>query len=636
MKRLTLFVLTLILLFSLTSCSEKVSDKEAEKAVEAVLGNIEELPMDIAPIKDKLGENAFFEDSGEDGRGDSTQIAIGNGVAVFRTVTARETSLESGLEYKFVITVVHFGSAEKKADNTYNMHFIGANISVEMESEDLDAVKQEMLGKLGEFGDDAALMEELINGKQIYVDNSSRIWEMYAEADKDIEAKYNSDTNTFLIMRDYGYDEMLDQYSYSFLDLRGREYLTEYYRIDSDGKKWITEHYEYDYLADGSVHVNEATYHHFTDHLKSEQEYFELPDTSWRIVWRKAYYEDGTLEFESYTDDEGRFVEIGYTTCGDKQLPADKRIYENYRGYETGRPIYWEELSYYDNGTICTKKVDDSSFILEEIYYQNGKPQLLIKKSKKYETIRYVYENSYFESGNPKLLKTFHESGVLRTWYEYEEFEGKTRIVRLTDYYDSAEPRQQKCVYPTVTYTYYPNGENQSETRYFDEENTRIREYAEYYENGEEKYRYTNNEQGEKEYVCEHYDNGSMKYLYMVLDDGTIDETEFYIGNPDDTRDYPKSNRILYPDGSETKWEFDENAEWETCYSYNASTKETEEEFYELVGNSYHLTEYRLTEADGAYTVWKYFADGTSYCYYKDADGNITETYYDTNGKPKK
>lgn len=360
MRKWMSIVLAVLIFMSVFACApETVSDKEAQKVVENALGDYKQLPLDIEQVKNKLSEDVLVRRSEE---GDNTEIVVGDNVAVYYSVIENTAESASGKAYRFKITLMHLGSAREGKDGEYDLHFIGANITMELEGEDVSAVRQELLSQVEQMElsqNDLAQMKDLINGKQVYADSGSHLWEMYSEVDVNVKATYDAETGTFAVREEDSYDEMYDQYSYEIKDFKGRTQKRVYYKIDDAGTKWITENYEYKYLPDGSVEEYSVSYWDYTAQIRSED-----VTLAGKCLWQKSYRDDGTLEAESYYNDDGNTVMISYDNSG---IISEKIIRE---GSPEGKKLC--EEYYYTGGQLMRKYTDNGSTIVHEEYYENG------------------------------------------------------------------------------------------------------------------------------------------------------------------------------------------------------------------------------------------------------------------------
>lgn len=365
-KFIGLFIVVLILAsFSACAPTKTVSDKQAQKDVQNVLGEYEKLPMDMEQVKDKLSDSAVVQSPSEEG--DATEVVVSDNVAVYYVVIEDTATYAEGKTYSFKITIMHLGSSREGKDNVYDLHFIGANFTMELEGEDVSAIRQELSAQIDQMDlsqSDAAKMKDLINGKQVYADTKSRLWEMYSEVDVDVKATYDTQTGTFAVREEDTYDEMYDQYSYAITDFKGREIECVYYKLDNTGKKWITEHYTYKYLPDGTVEKHSVDYWAYTTQIWSEDVTLEYADTTTKCLWRRSYYDNGTLEFEQYYNEEDNYVNVQYDQNGDI---TTKRIHET---DPEGRTLCEEE--YYVGGKLWRKFWLDGEFYITEEYFENG------------------------------------------------------------------------------------------------------------------------------------------------------------------------------------------------------------------------------------------------------------------------
>lgn len=420
MKKFLIVFLSLFLLISMTACSKTMSEKDAVKNVETALGDYKQLPIDLDQVKDKLGDNTLEQTSDPANTANCTDIIVGNDVVLYQSVIENTAETAAGQAYRFVINIMHIGGAEEKKEYVYNMHFIGANIKMDIEADDPAAVRQELLGAVEQMDlseNDLALMKKLINGKQIFVANDSQIWDMYAEVDTDVEITYDTESESFLAKIEDGYDEMYDQYSYDIVDFKGRVKERVYYKVNEDGTEWITENYHYTYLPDGTLKEHSVVYYDYTTQVWMENEHIEFPDTTWRTLWSRSYNPDGVLENEMYFDESGNQVGIEYFSDGSvytKRILADVKV-----DGDTGREIYSEE--YGSPGILWCRYMEDDKTATREYYYANGcLDDAVVWDLTKQTDEGYarLLAKKGFEDGSVDVY-TYHENGEWKTRTKY-------------------------------------------------------------------------------------------------------------------------------------------------------------------------------------------------------------------------
>ncbi|MBR5501061.1 MAG: hypothetical protein IKV74_06020 [Clostridia bacterium] len=415
-------VFTLILLvLSMVACSpETASDKQAQQDVQNALGDYQQLPMDMEQVKNKLTGDVVIQNPKDEQ--DCTEVVVGDNVVICYSVIEETATSTDGNEYQFKITLMYFGSARAGKDHLFDLHFIGANIVMELSGDNLDAVRQDLLSQIDQMDlskEDAMLLKDLMNGKQVYADTQSHLWEMYAEVAVDVKAIYDPESGTFKIQKEDTYDEIYDQYSYAILDFKGREHKCVYYKLDGDGKKWITEEYEYTYLPDGSIEKHSVDYWEYTKQIRSESITVDYMTENERWLWYRTYQENGTLEEEQYYNEDNNYVLVHYDASGDI---TEKRIHKN---HPDGNIIYEEE--YYGGGKLWRKSWNDGSIAVAEEYYENGclsasrtfdlslmdpdnGVEGIIQTKKGYEDGR-VNITEYYKNGNRKRVTYYSATG---------------------------------------------------------------------------------------------------------------------------------------------------------------------------------------------------------------------------------
>lgn len=378
MKRLLCLFITLFVVLSIAACSKSAeSDEQVQKDIEKVLGDYKQLPMDIDDIKEKLSDNVLVESSaaaGEEGTKNLT-IVVGDGVALYSSEIKDVAKRANGSEFSYKVTVIHLGSATEGNDGSYNLHFIGANITMEIDATDLEAIRQELLGKIDQMelsSGEASLMKDLINGKQVYASTSSYLWEVYSELSVNVQITYDAETGSFVKRKEDTYDEMMDQYCSELFDIKGRVIERVYYKLDDSGTKWTTEKYELTYLSDGTAKKHSIHYYEYSTQMESEGEYLDFADTPTKTLWYRTYREDGTPEAEMYYDESDNYVGIEYFDDG-ALLRKTIRAGVGVDGNVPGEEIYSEE--YASPGVLRKKFIKDGTKITEEFYFENGKLQ---------------------------------------------------------------------------------------------------------------------------------------------------------------------------------------------------------------------------------------------------------------------
>lgn len=469
MKRLLYLVLALFIVLSTAACSNSTtSDKQVEKEIEKVLGDYKQLPMDIDDIKEKLSDNVLVESSAatDDEDTKNTTIVVGDGVVLYSSATEDVAKSANGSEFSYKVTVIHLGSATEGKDGAYSLHFIGANITMEIGASDSEAVRQELLSQIDQMelsGEDASLMKDLINGKQIYASTSSNLWELYSEVSVDVQATYDAETNSFVIKEEDTYDEMLDQYCYELVDFKGRVSERVYYKIDDSGTKWITEKYEFTYLSNGSVKEHSVSYYEYTDQIWTEDEYLKIDESIGGRLWSREYLDDGTLSVESYIDENGNDVLIEYFNDG--SISCKRISLPSASDDQPGEEIYSEE--YASPGKLWRKFIKDDTKITEEFYFQNG----CLQEATTRDTSR-MTDDGYMII----QIKKGEETGVVE---ETNYDDGK--IIGTATYWadGSKTVTDYENELPILSTTYFANGKTQTVTEYENGNKTKSTQYRE-------------------------------------------------------------------------------------------------------------------------------------------------------------
>ncbi|WP_300394405.1 hypothetical protein [Fusobacterium sp.] len=152
-----------------------------------------------------------------------------------------------------------------------------------------------------------------------------------------------------------------------------------------------------------------------------------------------TYYKNGKIEtYKRYGDNERREADITYDNTGKKEKYFEKKgdvsFYEDYKNgkltkkselYFSGDEVVKSyEETYYDNGNLKNKVVEDKKLLLEkyENYYENGNLKSVVyeRKVKTLPIGKMYYENgnlnsnSYYDETNKKLIyEKYYEDGKL-------------------------------------------------------------------------------------------------------------------------------------------------------------------------------------------------------------------------------
>ena len=486
-SKLAFFGFILALSFVLCACSGNVISKiEANESLEKVFGDVKELPMDIADVKEKLSDDVIVSSDKQENSKDSTEIVVGDGVVLYHTVSETSATSPSGHRYSFTIEVMHFGGAEIKEDNQCTMRFVGANVTMTIESDKKDEIKAELLAMLENEDFSAEVVtvwKDLFDEKKVYVEAGSDAWDIYTQVEEEIQTTYDEELGTFWATEEPEYDEMYGQYSYDVKDFSGRVKERYYYKVDESGKKWTTEYYEYTYLANGDVKKYSVSYYDFTEQIWSEDVYIGAPDAGGLAFWSKSYRDDGSKEHEQYYNDDGNYVIIEYfndNSINSKRICLPPSVDDG----EGLKEIYSEE--YASPGILFEKWFVDGNLFTRENYFPNGAlMEKMVTDSTRFvngeELFKVEYVNGY-EDGSKDVF-TFHDNGENKSVTFYN-----TRGVVVGEN------------------LYYENGNTQRSTMYYEDGTLCI--VDEHYESGVLKTRTEYNEQGEIFNVTHFDENG--------------------------------------------------------------------------------------------------------------------------------
>lgn len=631
MKKLSVILLLAIILLTLISCKSYPESKKAFEELEEKYGALSELSVEIEEAAKKLGGSTKkYTPASERDKGKA--FAIADDTVVYRT-SRTDTERENDTEFKFEIITLYIGKVKSRSSNEVTVTIAAANVKMNVLSEDVAGAKEAMLSSTNSApisSSAKSLMKELIDGKQVSVAAASSDWEVICDLDREVSFICSED-GTFKLKKDIVVGRL---YRETTEDSEGRPLKVVAYYYDEESNEYVEDMYEYVYGKDNSVVITYTYYYPYSTQIKEINVSESLPAdvegemvvVSGKMISSKEYYESGALKKESYgnaVDSDEGYVAKTYSESG-------------------------HLLSHYE------QKPDGTNFSIQESYYDNGNKKSSVKMVSDATYMRYEWEYEYYENGKPKLLKEYYESGMLKSRYEYYE---TGAVYELIDYYDGEDNHVKQAIYDgRQKNTYYPNGQEHTITVYFDFEMTRVhtytewqesgqmlydieyfntesslvRIYKEWYANGQLKEHYENNENGEKTEVYQYFENGDVQYHYYVSDDGTINKAERFDGG---VRYY-----TWFSNGDERiDEEYDNGNQY--YYYYTAEYNKKSEIFYQPDPNDPTAppieTESRYTYGDGSYRIWKYYPNGKhKYEYYKDADGNVTETYYNELGYP--
>ena len=444
MKRFFCILLATLVLFSLSACKTAMSDSEAEKDITGALGNFKDL-MNMDEIINKLPSDALIENANsqppsspegsnpdssvpdvEAPEGEGNVIVIGNGVVVYKTVYAYDGETENGIAYNGKITVIHFGNAREIGTNKYSLHFIGANVLFEIAAEDVSAVRQELSADLQttEFtAEEIESLRKMLGGEKIYAPANSKLWDLYADIDVDIETTWDEELESFVVKRDYGYDEWYNQYSYEIVGFNGKTKEYVYYQIDEDGKEWLLGLNTYTYLQGGAYKVYSISYYEFSTTPWTESESIYEDEFSGKNLWNKGFTEEGVLEYYSYYDKDDNYVYIAYNTFLKDGSISRKSIYG--KGFDSGNmsdSLIYEEEHWEDNGLLREKFEKNGTICTRTFYFEDG----TLESSATYDTSRLDYEENYLTIQRIDVASATRDKFVT----EYDENGKETQRIR--------------------------------------------------------------------------------------------------------------------------------------------------------------------------------------------------------------
>lgn len=628
MKKFSIVLLAIIILLILSSCNGHAESEKVFKALEEELGLLSEIPVEMEQAVKKLGDGVKqYEPAHERDKGQA--LAISDNTVLYSTART-DTEREGSKEFKFEIVTLYIGKVKSRSDGETLVTIGAANVKMNVLSEDVTGAKEAMLDSTNgaPISQKAkSMMKDLIDGKQVTVSAGSNDWEVFCDLDREVTFVCSED-GTFKLKKKV---EVGQLYRDTTEDSQGRPLKKIAYYYDEQGNEYIEDVYDYEYNADDSVVITYTYYYYNTHQIKTVTVSESLPVNiedgavvvSGRIIYSKEYYKNGQLKEDRVddlsSDDEDSYNETHYFEDGSKAYEhiykADGSLTEaSYN--EAGETLYHYER--FSDGSVVS---------LEQSFYKNGQLERSAKFIGEGESSKCVWDKTYYENGQAKRLIEYYESGRMKSRYDYYE---SGDIVELVDYYDGEDNRIKQAIYENGQKTcFFPDGQMQCEIIYFDKEMTLVHTYAEWYENGQEKETYENDEKGELITLYRHSENGDILYSYTIDSEGRIDETERFDGGI--------RYRTLFPNGDKRIDEsYDDGRLY--YYYYTAAYDQTSESFYNTDPNDPSImiqTESRYIYGDGSCRIWKYYPNGKhKYEYYKDADGKVTETYYNELGYP--
>lgn len=616
-KRGLLILTVLLCVLAFAACTG--GKQQAYEEVQKVLGTPEELPFDLAAVKERLGEETVCGKLETNDTEESYEIVIGKNVVVVYYTLDSELELASGDTYPITARALLVGKAETRAENEFSLTFLGGNFGMALEAEDVQSVTAQFVADLeatfdsDEFATelsqtDRAVYLSFAQGKKVWASAQSFLWRGIITLDEEATILYDvsgatfrkEDKNAQKCVRTYYPDGSLESETY----------------YQPDGEK-ISEKKTYAYPAGGGTEVSYISYWPDGKTVLDEgySYYVGAENTSERPLngWSKQYRDDGVLYGETQINEDGTDLHTYYDENG---LIAGRRLCR-YRDDTIEPQEIWKEE--YENGTIRyrTERLDENTTVSEN-YSENGTM-----------TFRKKWEGDY------STYEGFDENGELTFYsYDYEKMpeseDGEYISYPLLEKFVSDGKPQSR----EYTYDENWNCTRRTDSEYDEEgeitarwliENDSMVEYWQkgymdneadaYYADGYERTTYHPN--GHEKVIEKWYAEGKQA-SYAELDEQytTIVRREY---NTDG--ELTESRELL--ENGDSKWiTINPNPENENDFIY-------EETIFDADGNSKsQLWKY----GNGAYSYWVDNRDGTSYSIRDYADGTIEEMFYKESG----
>lgn len=451
MKRVLAMVLSLFIILSFAACSPQ---QNSAGEVEKVLGEVQNLPVDIDAATAQIGKNFVKYTSQNEGEA----LAVIEDAVLYKTQRTENEETESGLAFSYTITSLCIGSGEASDGGTLKISFVGVRVEMKVESDDVTAAKDYLRTQI----DSAATSEsvkkynELIDGKTIYVTGDSELWNSFV-FDTEIEAVCDKEKGSFEIKYNGPANRLIYDTTYDDQDRVIKE-IAYYY--DEAGKKYTESIEENSYSEDGTVHSKRTVYFSYTERISL---YSETIDS--KEITKLEYYNNGNLKREYYdyskSEEEENFAEINYYENGNKSTEA----YFD----DNGDRI---EISYRKDGTMLDKYVN------LECVYDDRREQLPLKEvledgswvERTYDEDYLATEKWYTKSGVLTSETSFYKSGRSKEITVYDAATGAKVYIAVL--YDNEKGTESKFIsfddpdWYMVERHFYENGEMAKEIFY--------------------------------------------------------------------------------------------------------------------------------------------------------------------------
>lgn len=248
MKKFASIFLVVLVLISMAACSNStVSDEQAQKDIEKVLGDIENLPLDFEMAVTQIDKEAAKYTS-EESKGDE-KIALYDGAAVYSTSRMETDYFKDGEAFTYKISYLYFGTSEQN-DDKYAITFASAKMSIEIVDGDAEEVREHLKNQINFAPISETAKSEYkkcIDGNELFVTRSSYLWESFSDIKEEMCASVDSAANTFEI---YFIGEPGRLYDDVIFDENEKPLKTSKYYFDENGERYVESIEEYTYIDD--------------------------------------------------------------------------------------------------------------------------------------------------------------------------------------------------------------------------------------------------------------------------------------------------------------------------------------------------------------------------------------------------
>lgn len=205
-KRGLLILTALLCVLALAACTG--GKQQAYEEVQKVLGTPEELPFDLAAVKERLGEELICGKLESNDTEESYEIAIGKNVVAVYYALDSELELANGDTYPITARGLLVGKAETRAQNEFSLTFLGGNLEMTIEAEDVQGVTAQFVADLeatfdsDEFATelsqtDRAVYLSFAQGKKVWASAQSFLWRGLITFDEKTTILFDASNATF-------------------------------------------------------------------------------------------------------------------------------------------------------------------------------------------------------------------------------------------------------------------------------------------------------------------------------------------------------------------------------------------------------------------------------------------------------